>query len=196
MNYIEQNQADVEKVLEAIEHIKQGSYITGYSILTVARNCTGSIAFSKFIDEIVRELKQVEESNTFVFIKYCKGEIERILNETDNKIMSGFDLGLYIAENVRIPEGKDQQDQLKQAWAEELLEYLEFAYEEGDLGANPFSEQSKFLKNAVSQATKIMIQLSDTCEANWKVPIDLLDKKQTIIEEIIAIESIRFEETF
>lgn len=187
---------EVENVMQAIDHIKQGNYIRGYTILNTIKRYCYSEAFSILIDEIVSDLMKVEESNNFVFIQYCKGEIKRILNETDNKIMTGYELGMYIAEKVRIPEGKEQQDQLKQAWAEELLEYLEFAYEEGNLEANPFIEQEKFLKNAVSQATKIIIQLSDTCEVNWKVPIDLQNEKQTIIKEINAIKSINFEEIF
>lgn len=189
----------LERIIEANEHIKQGSYIKGYAIL---KNIRGGfccpVALSKLIDAILDDLMQVEESKTFVFVNYCKAEIERILNETDYKITSGYDLGMHISKNVQIPVGKNQQNQLTQAWAEELLEYLKFAYEEGNLEANPFREQSKFLKNAVSQATKIIIQLSNTAEVNWRYdgPKDLLDQKQTIINEINEIKRIKFEEIF
>ncbi|MCM3140321.1 hypothetical protein M3573_18770 [Bacillus safensis] len=194
---IEQKQADVENVLEAIEHIKKGSYITGYAVLNNVKRYCSSNALPELINEIRDELMQVAESNTFVFDKYCKGEIKRVLNQTDKKITSGYDLGMYISENVCIPEDKDQQEQLKKAWAEELLDYWIYAYGEGIL-TNPFYDPETFLKKAVGQAAKIMIQLSDTCEANWNSegPKNLLDEKQTIIEEIIAIKSIRFEEIF
>ncbi|PRS35760.1 hypothetical protein C6Y02_17260 [Bacillus sp. NMCC4] len=195
---IEQKQNDVENVLEAIEQIKQGSYITGYAVLNNVKRYCSSKALPVLINEIQDELMQVTESNTFVFDKYCKGEIKRILNETDKQITSGYDLGLYISENVCIPEDKDQQEQLKKAWAEELLDYWIYAYDEGIL-TNPFYDSETFLKEAVGRATRIMIQLSDTCVANWDYtgPQNFLqNEKHRIIEEIIAIESIRFEEIF
>lgn len=130
------------------------------------------------------------------FIEFCKEEIARILNCTDKKITTGEQLGLYIAENVQIPEDTDQLEKLKLEWADYLVKYMGFAYEEGEL-SNPFNEQEQFLKDAVGKGIKIMIEMNAVANTNWDCNDDdypdLIEKKQEIINEINIIKSIEFE---
>ncbi|MDG3045514.1 hypothetical protein OE903_23155 [Bacillus sp. B6(2022)] len=138
----------------------------------------------------------MKEEDNMTFIEFCKEEIARILNCTDKKITTGEELGLYIAQNVQIPENKDQLEKLKFEWADYLKQYMGFAHEEGSL-SNPFNEQEQFLKDAVGKGIKIMIEMNDVANTNWSCDDedypDLLERKQEIINEINTIKDIEIE---
>ncbi|WP_186315157.1 hypothetical protein, partial [Bacillus sp. WP8] len=78
-------------------------------------------------------------------------------------------------------------------WADYLVQYMGFAYEEGDL-SNPFNEQEQFMKDAIGQGIKIMIEMNDVANTNWSCEDgdypNLLERKQEIINEINTIKDI------
>lgn len=190
--------AEVECVMCALEIIKLNSYETGKAyLLSIADTCYSDALF-KIILEFLDDLKKVKvkEEDNMTFIEFCKEEIARILNCTDKKITTGEELGLYIAQNVQIPENKDQLEKLKFEWADYLKQYMGFAHEEGSL-SNPFNEQEQFLKDAVGKGIKIMIEMNDVANTNWSCDDedypDLLERKQEIINEINTIKDIEIE---
>ncbi|AMM99598.1 hypothetical protein UP12_19535 (plasmid) [Bacillus pumilus] len=150
--------------------------------------------FSK-VDEKIQGII-VKGEYILTFIEFCKEEITRILNCMDKEIATGKELKLYIAEKVRIPEGKEQQDHLEHSWGKELLQFWDFAFDKGIL-TNPFSHPKEFMKDAVSRGTEVILSLSNTVKVNWyKGEDDLMNQKQNIINEIYTIKSIGFDYIF
>ncbi|MCM3140324.1 hypothetical protein M3573_18785 [Bacillus safensis] len=190
---------EVECVMLALEIIKLNSYEKGKTYLLGIADTCYSDALCKIIMEFLDDLKKVNVEDNMTFIEFCKEEIARVLNCTEKKITTGEELGLYIAQNVQIPDDKDQLEKLKFEWADYLVQYMCFEYEEGDL-SNPFNEQEQFLKDAISQGIKIMIKMNDVANTNWDCNDagypDLLEKKQEIINQINTIKSIEFEVTW
>ncbi|WP_144481732.1 hypothetical protein [Bacillus pumilus] len=187
---------EVECVMLALEIIKLNSYEKGKTYLLGIGNTCYSDALCKIIIEFLDDLKKVKVEDSMTFIEFCKEEIARVLNCTEKKITTGEELGLYIAQNVQIPEDKDQLEKLKFEWADYLVQYMGFAYEEGDL-SNPFNEQEQFMKDAIGQGIKIMIEMNDVANTNWSCEDgdypNLLERKQEIINEINTIKDIEFE---
>lgn len=130
---------------------------------------------------------------TFKF--FCQNIIIDTLNNMDpSAAVTGYELGLKIEREMKLPEYMDVQTMA--LWAGEMDAYYRYAIEEFGTVTNPFNDRHGFFKECTGYNVRVIVSLCSSVSDRLNERFKVSELREQIIKEVMSINEVVLQEVY